>query len=89
MVKQYSNYKVNGMKVRGKQTLGENIADNGGVQAALRAYQLGNTKSKSLSSEEPLLPGLAHFSHEKLFFVAFAQIWCQLTTPEVCLLSCL
>jgi hypothetical protein len=28
-VRQYGNYKINGKSLNGKQTLGENIADNG------------------------------------------------------------
>ncbi|KAK2148889.1 hypothetical protein LSH36_477g02015 [Paralvinella palmiformis] len=40
VVDQYSNYKINGDHIKGKQTLGENIADNGGLKAAFHSWIL-------------------------------------------------
>ncbi|ESO95683.1 hypothetical protein LOTGIDRAFT_188395 [Lottia gigantea] len=75
---QYSNYSINGEHVRGNQTVGENIADNGGVVAAYKAY-------KSWKEHEEMrygrLPGL-NLTANQLFFVNFAQIWCSVSSPE-------
>ena len=50
----------------GQFTLGENIADNGGVHTAFRAYKnVMNGKSEQYAG------GL---SGDQLFFVAFAQV---------------
>uniref|UniRef100_A0A8B9EWH2 Endothelin-converting enzyme 1 n=1 Tax=Anser cygnoides TaxID=8845 RepID=A0A8B9EWH2_ANSCY len=77
MVEQYSNYTINGEAVNGKHTLGENIADNGGLKAAYRAYQ--NWLKKN--GDEETLPTLGLTNHQ-LFFVGFAQVWCSVRTPE-------
>uniref|UniRef100_A0A336LY78 CSON004984 protein n=1 Tax=Culicoides sonorensis TaxID=179676 RepID=A0A336LY78_CULSO len=53
--KQYSNFSINGRNLNGKQTLGENIADNGGLKAAFHAFK--NTK-KSIDRDIFLLPGV-------------------------------
>lgn len=60
------------VQIKGKQTLGENIADNGGLKSAFRAYEHWVEKN----GDEPLLPGL-NFTHQQLFFLAFAQVKCS------------
>ncbi|GFR02308.1 endothelin-converting enzyme 1, partial [Trichonephila clavata] len=77
-VEQYSNYDVQGLKVNGQLTLGENIADNGGLKASFNAYQNWVARNHA---EQPL-PGLP-LTRNQLFFVAFAQTWCEISTPEM------
>ncbi|NP_001080378.1 endothelin converting enzyme 1 L homeolog [Xenopus laevis] len=77
ITEQYGNYTVNGEAVNGKQTLGENIADNGGLKAAYRAYKNWVRKNGA----EKLLPSLG-LSNDQLFFVGFAQVWCTVRTTE-------
>ncbi|XP_071509255.1 endothelin-converting enzyme homolog [Diadema antillarum] len=77
MVEQYSGYDVLGSKVSGRRTLGENIADNGGLKSAYHAY----IQWIEEHGEELLLPALG-LSHRQLFFVGFAQVWCSTSTPE-------
>lgn len=46
MVEQYGNYSINKEPVNGIHTLGENIADNGGLKAAYKvSYQIGGTSN--------------------------------------------
>ncbi|XP_076628032.1 M13 family metallopeptidase neprilysin 3 isoform X3 [Colletes latitarsis] len=76
-VEQYNSFEVHGRHVNGRQTLGENIADNGGLKAAYHAYV---TKPKSYKDQLPL-PGL-NLTHRQLFFLNFAQVWCSAATSE-------
>ncbi|GAB6022947.1 Neprilysin-4 [Chamberlinius hualienensis] len=79
IIEQYSNYEVPeiSLKVNGIVTQGENIADNGGIRQAFRAYRKWAANHK----EEPTLPGL-NMTHTQLFFLNFAQVWCTVMTPE-------
>ncbi|KAF6212861.1 hypothetical protein GE061_010571 [Apolygus lucorum] len=77
VVKQYSSYEMGNKHINGKQTLGENIADNGGLKAAFRAY----TDWAASHPEEAPLPGL-NLTHKQLFFLSFAQVWCSASTEE-------
>ncbi|XP_052752968.1 endothelin-converting enzyme homolog isoform X1 [Galleria mellonella] len=77
--KQYSDYSVDGQHLNGKQTLGENIADNGGLKASFHAY-LDYSSSKD-TAVNLTLPGLK-YNHRQLFFISFAQVWCSAMTKE-------
>ncbi|XP_067826373.1 membrane metallo-endopeptidase-like 1 isoform X3 [Heptranchias perlo] len=80
MVHQYGNYTwdlAGGQNVSGISTLGENIADNGGVRQAYKAY----LKWVKKEGEEVKLPGL-DLTHQQLFFLNFAQVWCGSYRPE-------
>jgi endothelin-converting enzyme len=63
-------------------TLGENLADNGGVSASLAAYH-------DLLALQPdhVLPGLEKLSPEALFFINFGRIWCSKKRPQSALQS--
>jgi putative endopeptidase len=77
--KQYGNYEVQPeLKLNGKLTLGENIADNGGIKQAYSAYKA--YEAKNPGAEKPAVEGL---TNDQLLFVAFAQTWCSLATPEI------
>lgn len=79
---QYGNYTVTAanMNLNGKLTLGENIADNGGIRESFKAYRkLVATKHKG--KEEKPLPGL-EFSPNQLFFLNAAQVWCGIIRPK-------
>lgn len=81
-VDQYSNFTVPGpgskvLHVNGRLTLGENIADAGGLAAAFHAWKKRDEATPDLS-----LPGLEAFSKEQLFFVSYANWWCGKTTKE-------
>jgi len=85
-IDQYGNYSIPELvdilgeedaHLNGKLTQGENIADNGGLHEAFRAYM----RSVESQGEEPALPGLTDYSSEQMFFIANAQVWCEIQTP--------
>ncbi|XP_059154142.1 neprilysin-like [Physella acuta] len=85
IVEQYGNFTLTQIntKLNGILTQGENIADNGGLKQAFRAYR---NWVQMRGKEEDLLPGL-NFTHNQLFFINFAQLWCTLRTKEYALAS--
>ncbi|XP_060756799.1 phosphate-regulating neutral endopeptidase PHEX isoform X1 [Neoarius graeffei] len=82
IINQYNNYswKEAGLNVKGKRTLAENIADNGGIREAFRAYRRWVQKERS-GVEEPLLPGVG-LTNNQLFFLSYAHVRCSSYRPE-------
>jgi putative endopeptidase len=64
---------VDDLHVNGKLTLGENIADNGGLRIGLMAY-LADAGKKAQTIEG--------FTPEQRLFLGWGQIWCENATPE-------
>ncbi len=70
VVAQYNAYEIlPGVHVNGELTLGENIADLGGVSIAYEALQRALTKDPS---KRKAIDG---FTPEQRFFISFSQIW--------------
>jgi len=68
LIDQYDKYTVaGGVPIKGALTLGENIADLGGLKLALKAFKnLGAYSGEDLQT----------------FFISYAQSWCGKSTPE-------
>ena len=60
----------------GVNTLGENIADNGGLREALRAYRYYVAENGVESAK------FGNFTPEQTFFLSFANSFCGTYTPE-------
>ncbi len=74
LVGQFDGYvAVGDQHVNGKLTLGENIADQGGLKLAYDAYRALGGRG----------PGTGGFTPEQLFFVSFAQSWCTKRRPDL------
>ncbi len=72
---QYAGYSVlEGVKLNGKLTLGENVADNGGLRIAYMALM------DSLAGK--IAPKIDGFTAEQRIFLGWGQIWCKNSTDE-------
>jgi len=81
-VNEYDSFVVvDDVHIKGKLTLGENTADNGGLRIAHMALLdvLGTTPLKETDGYTP----------EQRFFISYGQIWCQNQTPQAARLQAL
>jgi predicted metalloendopeptidase len=75
VARQYDAYEpLPGLHINGQQTLGENIADIGGLRVSYEAFRLA-TANKRLSPVDGFTP-------DQRFFLAFAQSWRTNQRPE-------
>jgi endothelin-converting enzyme/putative endopeptidase len=66
---QFDKYEpIPGVHIKGKLTLGENLADLGGLETAYAAYR----RYVSRHGEPPVIDG---FTGDQRFFLAYAQAW--------------
>ena len=71
LVAQYNGYEpIPGTKINGQLTLGENLGDLGGIEAAYQAYR----RYVAQHGEPPLIDGL---TGDQRFFLAYAEAWRQ------------
>ncbi len=77
MVSEYDGFvAVDDVHVNGKLTLGENVADLGGLKLAFLAVMQGQANKRQQPAQiEGLTP-------EQRFFISHAQGWCRNSSPE-------
>ena len=67
------------LKCNGKQTLGENLADHGGLQVAYTAFKNAQAKAEAEGDTLGIIDGL---TPDQRFFIAYAGVWAQNITDE-------
>jgi putative endopeptidase len=72
---------VDDLHVNGKLTLGENIADLGGLKLAFLAY-LDRAQKDSVDLQQKGGAEYGGLTPGQQFFVSFGQTWCQNNRPE-------
>ncbi|XP_059088728.1 neprilysin-2-like [Tigriopus californicus] len=79
LVDLYEGFEVKqvGKNVNGRLTLGENIADFGGVRSSHMAFE----KYLTENNETQVLPGLP-FTPLQLYWIFFGQSWCTVARDE-------
>ena len=78
LVTQFDGYvAIDDLHVHGKQTLGENIADLGGLNVAFDALQKALTQHPGEATKK-----IDGYSEDQRFFLNFARVWARSFKPE-------
>lgn len=86
--KQYGAYYVsdahgNRTYIQSHLTIGEDVADAGGMSQSYRAWKhLLDEGGIRVYADNRRLPGMVHYTQEQLFFLAFAQMWASKMRAE-------
>ncbi|MFT4114813.1 M13 family metallopeptidase [Silvibacterium sp.] len=72
---------VGDLHVNGQLTLGENLADLGGIKLAFLAY-LDRAQKAGVDTTKKGEPEYGGLTPEQQFFVSYGQGWCQNNRPE-------
>jgi putative endopeptidase len=76
VAKEYDGFEpLPGLHLNGKLTLGENIADHGGMRIAYRAWLEANEGKEKAGPKKSQF--VSKFTADQRFFLAFAQSWCS------------
>ncbi|KAG0236303.1 hypothetical protein BGW42_003715 [Actinomortierella wolfii] len=87
-VEEYGNFTVKDpvgreVHVNGRMTLGENLADDGGVKKSFEAWSARFKEDpKGKKYKNHLLLGLENYTREQLFFISYARVWCNKQLPD-------
>jgi putative endopeptidase len=74
--RQYADYEpLPGLKLNGKLTLGENIADNGGIKLAFAAYRAMRRGAEEVTVADG-------YTEDQQFFLGVGQAWCAKQRDE-------
>jgi len=75
VVHQFNHYDVDKLPINGKLTLGENIADLGGLTIAYAAF-------KKAEEGKPEAGKIDGYTPDQRFFIGWARVWRSHETPE-------
>ncbi|XP_044251396.2 neprilysin-4-like [Drosophila takahashii] len=80
--KQYGRYVYDGIQLKESTAQAENIADNGGLRLAYTAYRKWFDSQPPSDLIRETLPNFP-YTAKQLFFISFAQIWCNDVQPKL------
>ncbi|XP_067118850.1 endothelin-converting enzyme homolog [Centruroides vittatus] len=81
LINQYGSYEIlSAVKINGKKTINENMADNGGLRHAYLAYKeyINNNKTSNTHT----LIGFENYTPEQMFFISYASLFCDASLDE-------